>query len=775
MAIADVASRLYSSSAYRNTPVIKALADSVKMNLKFRFSLVGMAAALTGSQTLYQIAQQKYLITDEEKKQAKEEIHFKKYVVSSISTLSKQVALIESIVEKNSLMISAIASDLGYFKGQRKLSASSSYGNIKSFRAPISSRTVKGRIDLINAEIAALKGIKLADANAKQKAATKEVELKEKDKTKALVGAAVGATLGTVAAVLAGGGALSTTLTAGISGVVGAYVSSKVVEQAVKTAIPIVGKAFKIGLAIELAKMTAERSVRRMSGDTGVQTGDKNLDKSLDIIMRPVDNLLQIALLYLGFKNISAAMNAIKKGKSGRGALAFLSKIGQTASPVSAAMTTSASSGAASGGTVVGGRVRVGGVWKTVGGSTAGAATTVARKTKLPKIVLTSLAKLNRWAKGPASKLKFAGVAILAVNIADMYAAAEQYETDSISYTEYKERMTGGYKEIINLVGAAGVGAALGTIVGGPIGFVVGTLGGLGAGFLMDDPSTSAAIKIFNILHGLDSPEPTTGYSASTTSIISGSTGVAKSLPSYSGNLSDAQGSVAKILATIKLKESNNNYKAQSPSSSASGAYQFIDSTWNRLTKKYGIGTEYAKAKDAPPQIQDAVAELYVNEILLQTNGDITKVPLVWYTGNPEGKMSAEALAANKGMTGETYQASWLSKYSQADPNNMIEPMIAGTGLASTLDTQLFQFFGKEFAKVDSVRTEQQTAQDMGARAKIDMVEKAVEISREKSKAELAAMAAETQKMLDMKNLEATNYVDDKAFDEEFAGLYKVA
>jgi hypothetical protein len=29
--------------------------------------------------------------------------------------------------------------------------------------------------------------------------------------------------------------------------------------------------------------------------------------------------------------------------------------------------------------------------------------------------------------------------------------------------------------------------------------------------------------------------------------------------------------------------------------------------------------------------------------------------------------------------------------------------------------------------------------------------------------------------MLDMKNLEATNYVDDKAFDEEFAGLYKVA
>ena len=177
MAIADVASRLYSSSAYRNTPVIKALADSVKMNLRFRFSLVGMAAALTGSQTLYQIAQQKYLITDEEKKQAKQEIKFKNYVVRSISTLSKQVSLIESIVEKNSLMINAIASDLGYFKRQRKINPMSmNSGMLKSFRVPANSKTVKGKIELINAELAALKGIRIAEADAKQKKVLKETE-----------------------------------------------------------------------------------------------------------------------------------------------------------------------------------------------------------------------------------------------------------------------------------------------------------------------------------------------------------------------------------------------------------------------------------------------------------------------------------------------------------------------------------------------------------------------------------------------------------------------
>ncbi len=124
-------------------------------------------------------------------------------------------------------------------------------------------------------------------------------------------------------------------------------------------------------------------------------------------------------------------------------------------------------------------------------------------------------------------------------------------------------------------------------------------------------------------------------------------------------------GTTAQILSTIRKRESGGNYNARAGGSSASGAYQFIDSTWQALTRKYGIGTEYPRAVAAPPEIQDAVAASYVNEILRNNNNDVSKVPLVWYTGNAQGRMSAAALAANRGLTAESYQASWLSEFSR--------------------------------------------------------------------------------------------------------------
>jgi LAS superfamily LD-carboxypeptidase LdcB len=122
-------------------------------------------------------------------------------------------------------------------------------------------------------------------------------------------------------------------------------------------------------------------------------------------------------------------------------------------------------------------------------------------------------------------------------------------------------------------------------------------------------------------------------------------------------------GDNAQILATIKKRESGGNYQAKAGSSSASGAYQFTDGTWQSLTKKYGIGAEYKSARDAPPQIQDQVAGAYVKEILQKNNGDVSKIPNVWYTGNAQGNMSAKALAANKGLTAASYQSSWMKDY----------------------------------------------------------------------------------------------------------------
>lgn len=51
----------------------------------------------------------------------------------------------------------------------------------------------------------------------------------------------------------------------------------------------------------------------------------------------------------------------------------------------------------------------------------------------------------------------------------------------------------------------------------------------------------------------------------------------------------------------VKQRESGGDYNAQNPTSSASGAWQFLDSTWN------GYGG-YSRAVYAPPDVQDAKA-----------------------------------------------------------------------------------------------------------------------------------------------------------------------
>lgn len=90
---------------------------------------------------------------------------------------------------------------------------------------------------------------------------------------------------------------------------------------------------------------------------------------------------------------------------------------------------------------------------------------------------------------------------------------------------------------------------------------------------------------------------------------------------------------VDEIMARIRDLESGHNYRAANPQSSARGAYQFIRGTWQSLTRRYGIGTQYAEAHLAPPEIQDAVARRYVQSILDSNGGDIQAVPAIWYTG----------------------------------------------------------------------------------------------------------------------------------------------
>lgn len=168
-------------------------------------------------------------------------------------------------------------------------------------------------------------------------------------------------------------------------------------------------------------------------------------------------------------------------------------------------------------------------------------------------------------------------------------------------------------------------------------------------------------------------------------------------------NLPPIPADIEKILATIRTKESGGNYGAQNPTSTASGAYQFIDATWRSLSSKYGIGTEYSKAKLAPPEIQDAVAARYAQEILQEAGGDVTKVPIAWFTGNIRGQSTAvsQSEVAN-------YQRSWMDTYTggqysgssydlQGEGNSMMSSLgDLASGAMEAIGTIAQAAFGKQ-------------------------------------------------------------------------------
>lgn len=75
-----------------------------------------------------------------------------------------------------------------------------------------------------------------------------------------------------------------------------------------------------------------------------------------------------------------------------------------------------------------------------------------------------------------------------------------------------------------------------------------------------------------------------------------------------------ANGQIPPLLARIRDCESGDYTAVNRGGSTASGAYQILDSTWRGKNNQGGWrelvpgGINYARAKDAPPEIQDAVA-----------------------------------------------------------------------------------------------------------------------------------------------------------------------
>ncbi|WP_040492719.1 M23 family metallopeptidase [Ilumatobacter nonamiensis] len=120
-------------------------------------------------------------------------------------------------------------------------------------------------------------------------------------------------------------------------------------------------------------------------------------------------------------------------------------------------------------------------------------------------------------------------------------------------------------------------------------------------------------------------------------------------------------GEIDTILRTIRTLESGDDYRAEAAGSTASGAYQFIDSTWD------GYGG-YQRASSAPPEVQDAKAAEMVRGTLGEHEGNVSAVPVVWYVGGVPAAGSSrwdEVPVPDAGnvLTPRQYQARWIDKY----------------------------------------------------------------------------------------------------------------
>jgi hypothetical protein len=136
---------------------------------------------------------------------------------------------------------------------------------------------------------------------------------------------------------------------------------------------------------------------------------------------------------------------------------------------------------------------------------------------------------------------------------------------------------------------------------------------------------------------------------------------------------------IANILATIRYVESRGDYSAPPNKGRASGAYQFITSTWD------GHGG-YPEAYLAPPAVQDERAAADVERFLAQWGNDVSMVPVMWYYPRAASDLALMDVvpvpAAGNVLTVREYQHRWLAVWSFMSGRPIPKPLTLADQIA---------------------------------------------------------------------------------------------
>jgi len=612
MSIASVAQDLYTIQSRKNVSFKSAASILLREELAARFSVYNIVKIVTKSSLLATIAQAKYgkgtpqqiKQQEQENEERRKSVLFQRYTLSSIANLNRRISLLTSIVDRNNQLISNLYSELGSYRGGRRVTAQM-LSNPRAIRVPSMKKTVKGKLDDLSAEIAELRKIKKVRRVYTPKTPKKEQAKEIGDS--GLFSKLIPLLLSNprLAMMLMGGAGTAIGL-----GTYAAQIAS------------IAGVTGALG-----------RTTDRLKGTPGVD------DPMMEQLSQFVDPLL-----------MGTAGYGLIRGGLGATSIGYNLKEKLEAKKLEKRLTAR----------YLGGKGRPADIVNVKGPkSIEERARKIVRRKALKTSQIAKWKKLSPILRGAAKRLPAIAAADALYEVGRMSGYIADNSTGTMSDDKFRENMTNSYAELISTVGIGGVSAALGGVAGtfmfpgvGTLAGVVGggALGAIASLVVDEDDLKGIASKVFDLIHKDKASAPQTTVGAGTPSdrrqqaqaafreeakaFTDGSVVAAspvlktssRNLLEYVGNLEskgnyNAVNYTATAIGYPKSMDLTNKTLAEiialqsqmianGAASSALGKYQFLRETLSEEAQLMGL--DFAKTK-FDPSTQDKIIEHRLN------------------------------------------------------------------------------------------------------------------------------------------------------------------